>query len=271
MGGSITSAAKDILAALASKGALFPAELRSLAGLLPSQLDDALRELAGAGLATSDSFSAVRRLFSLSPASSRARKYTALAAGGRWSAFPPPLSPIEKSEQLTAWCYSLLRRWGVVCRDTVLLEKHAPPWRELHAVLRKMEARGLVRGGRFVAMLAGQQFALEPTIAALRAVRDNPPGFSPVVLSACDPLNVFGILDDSPRVACSHRNFLLVEDGRLVASYVPSRESDPVVFHEERLPSERAEFTRGLLRGRMPNDNSLSALDSAISPEEASE
>jgi ATP-dependent Lhr-like helicase len=251
-GASLTSGAKDVVAALAAKGALFPAELRQLAGLLPAQMDDALRELAGAGLATSDSFSAVRRLFALSAASSRARKNAALAPGGRWSAFPPPLAAIDKVDRLTSWCQALLRRWGVVCRDTVLLEKHAPPWRELHAVLRKLEARGIVRGGRFVSMLGGQQFALEGTITALRAVRDNPPAFSPVVISACDPLNVFGVLDDSPRVAVSHRNFLLVEDGRLIATFVPSRESDPVVFHEERLPTERAEFTRALLRGRMP-------------------
>ncbi len=248
---SLSSSAKDIVAALATKGALFPAELRQVAGLLPSQLDDALRELAGAGLATSDSFAAVRRLFALSAASSRARKHAALAPGGRWSAFPPVLPPIEKIDRLTAWCHALLRRWGVICRDTVLLEKHAPPWRDLHAILRRMEARGEVRGGRFVSMLAGQQFALEPTITALRAVRDNPPAFSPVVLSACDPLNVFGILDDSPRVAVSHRNFLLVEDGRLIATFVPSREGDPVVFHEDRLVTEKADLTRSLLRGKM--------------------
>lgn len=269
LGGSITSAAKDVVEALATKGALFPAELRQLTSLLPTQLDDALRELAGAGLATSDSFSAVRRLFALSAAGARARKNAALAPGGRWSAFPPPLPPIEKIDRLTAWCRALLRRWGVVCRDMVLLEKHAPPWREIHTVLRRMEARGEVRGGRFVAMLGGQQFALEPTISALRAVRDNPPAFTPVVLSACDPLNVFGILDDSPRVPVSHRNFLLVEDGRLIATYVPSREADPVVFHEERLPTERADITRALLRGRMPDKAGLeTAVTEAITPDD---
>lgn len=161
---------------------------------------------------------------------------------------------MEKTDRLMQWCHTLLRRWGVVCRDTVLLEKHAPPWRELHAVLRRMEARGEIRGGRFVGGLSGEQFALESSISALRAMRDQPPASRAVVLSACDPLNVFGLLDDSPRIPASHRNFLLVEDGRLVASFVPSRVGDPIVFHEERSPAERAEFTRGLLRGKMQSD-----------------
>jgi ATP-dependent helicase Lhr and Lhr-like helicase len=264
---SISGAAKDIVDALSTKGALFPAELRQQASLLPAQLDDALRELAGAGLATSDSFSAVRRLFALSSASARARKHAALAPGGRWSAFPPNIAPVEKIDRLTAWCHTLLRRWGVICRDIIQLEKHAPPWRELHSILRRLEARGEVRGGRFVSGIAGEQFALEQSISALRAVRDNPPASQPVVLSACDPLNVFGLLDDSPRVPASHRNFLLVEDGRLVATFVPSREGDPVVFHEERSPIERAELTRGLLRGRiaLPNDEPIAETSSEAS------
>lgn len=264
----LSGGAKDIVEALAQKGALFPAEIRQLAGLLPAQLDDALRELAGAGLATSDSFSAVRRLFALSAASSRSRKHAALAPGGRWSSFPPATSLLEKVDRLTQWCHTLLRRWGVVCRDTVQLEKHAPPWRELHPILRRMEARGEVRGGRFVSGVSGEQFALEKSITALRAVRDNPPGMQPVVISACDPLNVFGVIDDSPRVATSHRNFLLVEDGRLVATYVPSREGDPIIFHEERSPVERAELTRGLLRGRIAAsaDNTTQELKTEAMP-----
>jgi ATP-dependent Lhr-like helicase len=88
----------------------------------------------------------------------------------------------------------------VVFRDLLAREAGAPPWRELLPIYRALEARGELRGGRFVAGLSGEQFALPEAVEALRAVRRSPREGERVELSAADPLNLLGILLPGPRV-----------------------------------------------------------------------
>jgi len=94
----------------------------------------------------------------------------------------------------------MLRRYGVVVRELLARESRAPSWRELVSVYRRLEDRGEIRGGRFVAGLVGEQFALPEAVEALRAVRRKPDERETVVVSAADPLNLLGILFPGPRL-----------------------------------------------------------------------
>jgi ATP-dependent Lhr-like helicase len=117
----------------------------------------------------------------------------------------------ETVERLAA---QYLRRWGVVFRDVLAREAAPPPWRELLRVYRTLEARGAVRGGRFVAGFTGEQFALPEAVDALRAVRRTPrEGAERVELSGADPLNLAGILTPGPRVPAVLGQRLLLVDG----------------------------------------------------------
>jgi ATP-dependent Lhr-like helicase len=90
----------------------------------------------------------------------------------------------------------LLARWGVVFRDIIARENLAPRWRDLLIAFRRMEARGEIRGGRFVAGYVGEQFALPEAIEALRAARRNAAAGSEELteVSAYDPLQLTGII-----------------------------------------------------------------------------
>ena len=113
---------------------------------------------------------------------------------------------------------TLLRRYGVVFWR--LLEREAdwlPPWRDLLRVYRRLEARGEIRGGRFVAGFAGEQFALPEAIGTLREVRRRPPSDEWIAVSGADPLNLVGILTPGPRLAALTGNRLLYRDGVPIA------------------------------------------------------
>jgi ATP-dependent Lhr-like helicase len=107
----------------------------------------------------------------------------------------------------------LLRRWGVVVREICARESRMPPWRVLLGALRALEARGEIRGGRFVAGLVGEQFALPEAVEALRAVRRRSGTTETVVVAAADPLNLVGILVPGPRVAATAREVVAYRDG----------------------------------------------------------
>jgi ATP-dependent Lhr-like helicase len=125
---------------------------------------------------------------------------------------PDPRAPRARPplEDLAA---QLLRRWGVVFRDLLAREPGAPPWRELLPIYRAGEARGELRGGRFVAGLSGEQFALPAAVEALRAVRRAPREGERVELSAADPLNLVGILLPGPRVPATLGARIALVDG----------------------------------------------------------
>jgi len=205
-------------------GALFPAQLGSLLTLMPSQVDDVLGELAAWGLVTSDGYPALRTLLGVKSTakrrwlrrSPRGRRSSSQSAG-RWtllrSAFLPTITPEERTEH---WCRLLLRRYGVMFRDLLANESSAPPWQELVRTYRRLEARGEIRGGRFVAGVGGEQYALLEVIAALRAAADRPDE-KPIVLPATDPLNVSGRIISGPRVPALPGQAILIAAGGIQA------------------------------------------------------
>jgi ATP-dependent Lhr-like helicase len=150
----------------------------------------------------------------------RKRGSTARAPAGRWSLFPGPLADNQRDEYVERWCQLLLNRYGVLFRELLSRESAAPPWHALVSVLRRLEWRGELRGGRFVAGVAGEQFASETAIKLLRAVRDEPANDQRrqrwVALAAADPLNLVGIVTPGRRIAASHKAALILQNGRCV-------------------------------------------------------
>ncbi|MCY2967342.1 MAG: hypothetical protein NT069_27525, partial [Planctomycetota bacterium] len=131
-------------------------------------------------------------------------------------------SPLDRTatEIVENWAWQLLRRWGVVFRDLLEREPGAPRWFELLQVLRRLEARGEIRGGRFITGVAGEQFALGDTVRLLRQLRDDGPKQELVILSAADPLNLVGILTKHDRVTSNASNKLAYLDGHPIAALV---------------------------------------------------
>jgi ATP-dependent helicase Lhr and Lhr-like helicase len=202
-----SSEAAAVKAVLEKRGASFFHELVAATGLLPSFVERALGELAGTGLVSADSFAGLRAL--LAPAEKRKNL---VEAAGRWS-----LLSFEKTDDVEAVARTLLKRYGVVFRS-LLQRESLPPWRELVRVYRRLEARGEIRGGRFVAGFGGEQFAAPDAVGRLRAVRKLEKDGEAVVLSGADPLNLVGILTPEARVPAVHRNRILMRDGVAIAA-----------------------------------------------------
>ena len=218
---ALSADAEAVKGVLEWKGACFFAELVSGAGLLPTRLESALGELAGRGLVTSDSFAGLRALLTPSekrpPLGDRQRRRRGTApygvdAAGRWSLLrregEGPGSAGEVTRSLRSWerpeverfARTLLKRYGLVFRRLLAREPLAPPWRDLVMVYRRLEARGELRGGRFVSGFTGEQFALPEAVTMLRQVRREAPGDAFLVLSAADPLNLTGVVTPGERI-----------------------------------------------------------------------
>ncbi|MHB8514099.1 MAG: DEAD/DEAH box helicase [Dehalococcoidia bacterium] len=222
-------AASAVLDALREHGALFFDDLAAVTRDLPSKLEEALWTLVSRGIVTGDGFEALRQI--MAPrGSSRARaarrhgRHSALRGGrsgapsGRWSIvhrFREEASLVEDLAEQVAM--QLLVRYGVVFRDLVARENFAVPWRDVVRALRRMEARGMVRGGRFVSGFIGEQYGLPEAVDGLRRVRRQERGGDTVRLSATDPLNLAGIITPGPRVAALPRNALVLRDGVAVS------------------------------------------------------
>jgi ATP-dependent Lhr-like helicase len=182
---------------LARRGACFFAELVSASGQPVEAVEDALWDLLGRGLVTADAVDNLRVL--LSP--KRRRQQRALKRGGpgRWSLLRPEGSATEE-ERLACLGRLLLARWGIVFRDLVVREPLAPPWRELIRHYRRLEARGEIRGGRFLAGVGGEQFAFPDAVEVARTVRRTRLSGQRIEVAAVDPLNLTGIVTPGPRV-----------------------------------------------------------------------
>jgi len=200
--------AAAVLETLRKRGALFPAELVAATGLLPSMVERGLAELSGTGNATSDSFAGLRAL--LAPAEKRKAM---VESAGRWALLSTSLD-----SNFEAVARTLLKRYGIVFRSLLQRESNLPPWRELVRVYRRLEARGEIRGGRFISGFGGEQFAAADAVGRLRAIRKRAPLDELLVLSAVDPLNLVGILTPEARVAAVYRNRILVRDGLPIAA-----------------------------------------------------
>ncbi|HEY1867774.1 MAG TPA: hypothetical protein VGG70_05710, partial [Candidatus Cybelea sp.] len=188
--GALSHAAREVLEEIERLHAPFFAEIVRATKRLPSEVEEALWQLVAAGLVTADGFDALRSLSDakrrLGEKGLRARPR---ASSGRWTLMAAAAERVDRE----SFARRLLARWGVVFRDVIARESLAPPWRELLIVLRRMEARGEIRGGRFVAGFVGEQFALPEAVDALRAARRS--GETDLVsLANYDPLNLTGIV-----------------------------------------------------------------------------
>ena len=203
-------------------GASFFDEIVDDTHLLRTQVEEALAELVAAGQVISDSFGGLRALLTPPRHHRRRASGARLAGAGRWVLVKRKRGdehrPAHKAERIEQIALALLRRYGVVFMR--MLEREAgslPRWRDLLRVYRKLEARGEIRGGRFVSGFSGEQFALPEAIAALRAIRRHAPDDSLVSVSGADPLNLAGILTPGPKLAALTGNRVLYRDGIPIA------------------------------------------------------
>jgi len=217
--GALSVTAQDILKFLRARGASFFPEMTAGTRHLPSEVEEGLWQLVAAGLVTADSFAALR---SLSRGETKRAKHPRRRGQprrtreGRWSLLEH-LATVP-GDRVEFWAHQCLRRYGIVCRESLIRETSAPPWRELLQVLRRFEARGELRGGRFIAGLSGEQFALPEAVEALRALRRKESRGRYVRVSACDPLNLAGILTPGPRIPAVYGNRVVYRDGVPVAA-----------------------------------------------------
>jgi ATP-dependent Lhr-like helicase len=207
--------AQRVAAELERRGAAFAADLAAALAEPPGAVDDALWELVRTGAVNADGFAGLRAL--LAPRDGRPRR----AIAGRWSLLhrdaPPRTDDAGEfgDGSPVAHARLYLRRYGVVMRallDPRGRETAAPPWRELVQVYRRLEARGEIRGGRFVTGVSGEQYALPEALEALRALRRTP-GEDDVTVPATDPLNLVGILTPGPKVPAVSGHSVIYRDG----------------------------------------------------------
>jgi ATP-dependent Lhr-like helicase len=263
--GKASPRAQSVVDCLREHGASFFDELMQGTGLLRSQLEEALAELVALGLVSSDSFGGLRAL--LVPSSERRpiaigrrKRRTAtfgMEGAGRWALIRAPRPAASDSVSSTAAgqeaiehvAHTLLRRYGVVFWR--LLEREAawlPPWRDLLRVFRRLESRGDIRGGRFVAGFSGEQFALPDAIAMLRETRRQGETGALVSVSGADPLNLVGTLTPGPRLPALANNRVLYRDGVPIALLA----AGAVQFLETMAPQEEWQAQKALLRAAPP-------------------
>jgi len=233
-------AAREVLDALRAGGAMFHAELRGATGRLPVEVEEGLWDLVARGMVTADGFQAVRSLLSAREAWKRrhrheqrlrlgARRAPTWREGGegRWALLPSPPAQHDADTLAEQVAGQLLARWGVVFWDVCARENLALPWRDVVWALRRLEARGLVRGGRFVSGFAGEQYAMPEAVEDLRRVRRSERRGELVRISAADPLNLVGIVLPGPRVTAVRTNAVTYRDGAVVGDAPGDRAASP--------------------------------------------
>jgi ATP-dependent Lhr-like helicase len=228
----LTPAAQRLAHYLHDRGASFFQDFVDTLGLLRAQIEEALAELVNKGMVSSDSFAGLRALLAPAPRRSpfkgykRRRIASSIEDAGRWALVESARRDVcavgeEESQgqmagmETIAW--TLLRRYGVICRQLLEREPALPPWRELLRIYHRLEARGEIRGGRFVAGMSGEQFALPEAVGALRDIRRQPKENKLVSITGADPLNLVGIVIPGVRVPALLTNRILYRDGVPIA------------------------------------------------------
>jgi len=259
---------------LQQHGASFFDQIQSRTGLLKSQLEAGLAELVSTGRLTSDSFTGLRALLtpdSKKPSTHRRRGRKAMFGvedAGRWSlldtfqATPAANTnargapgrnqwEVLNEEQLERLISIYLQRWGVLFRTLLERESFAPPWRIMLRALRKMELRGVLRGGRFVAGVGGEQFAFNDTVEDLRKFKNknenqaNKPYYS---LAATDPLNLLNLILPARKLSRLMNNRVLYRGGVPVAML----DAGEVIFLREVDPDEQWALQQALQKQIFP-------------------
>jgi ATP-dependent helicase Lhr and Lhr-like helicase len=271
----LTANAKEVIDCIQSQGALFFDEIADCARLLPTQVEEALAELVALGLVNSDSFGGLRALLVPSDrrksagGARRRRRITlfGMADSGRWALVRRPLAsaadaapkraPSEPSadprkrddEAIENAVRALLRRWGVIFWKLISLEADwLPPWRDLLRCCRRLEARGEIRGGRFVAGFSGEQYATPEAVGLLRDVRRKQNNGQLIAVSAADPLNLVGVITPEGRLPALTGNRVLYRDGIPIALFAAGE----VRFLVPLEPKEQWEAQNAILRRHVP-------------------
>ena len=254
---NLSGTALQLLEVLRTHGASFFADLQHDARLLGTQVEQALAELVAHGLVTCDSFAGLRTLVMPEDRRNKLRRkrgaHDPMDDAGRWSLTRRPRLVAGDAPGALAAPHVehiarvLLRRYGVVFRKLLEREEGLPPWRELYYVLRRLEARGEVRGGRFVSGFSGEQFALPEAAAALRKTAKTP-GRERVAISAVDPLNLAGIVTPGDKVPRLPGNRLLFEGGVPVAVQAGGE----IRYLQELAPAAQWEVKNLLIRRQQP-------------------
>ena len=230
---TLSAMALEVARFLERHGASFLTDIARGTGLLKIKVEEALWQLVAHGLATGDGVAGLRVLLTPDHKRVERRRSLRIISGGRsperampvgrWSLWGHSSSADRPNNEalLERRARQLLERYGIVFRDLLAREMSMPPWRSLLGVYRRLEARGEVRGGRFVNGFVGEQFALPEAVDALRATRRRETEHSPVIVSAADPLNLVGIITPGARVspysnqAIAYRNGVVIDVGLL--------------------------------------------------------
>jgi ATP-dependent Lhr-like helicase len=221
----LSDLARRVCETLAARGACFARDLAASCGAGDPDINDALAELVSAGLVASDGFAGLRAIVRAA-SSSRVdvsgvpgiAGRSATPSAGRWSLLRGSDDGPDTGAVVAAQAWALLRRYGVVFRRVLAREANMPPWRDLTRVFRRLEARGEIRGGRFVSGMAGEQFALPDAVERLREVRRSTATGQLITISAADPLNLTGILTSGERVRAIDANRIVYRDGIAIAA-----------------------------------------------------
>jgi ATP-dependent Lhr-like helicase len=217
----VSARAAKVAEFIRENGASFFDEIVDGTRLLRTQIEEALAELVAAGQVISDSFGGLRALLTPRRHHKRRPNRARLSGAGRWALVKRKRvdgNASAKAERVEEIALALLRRYGVVFMR--MLEREAswlPKWRDLLRVYRKLEARGEIRGGRFVSGFSGEQFALPEAVTSLRSIRRRALDDSLVSVSGADPLNLAGILTPGAKLAALAGNRVLYRDGIPIA------------------------------------------------------
>ena len=242
----LSTGARGILAYLEARGASFFDDILAETGASGLDAAAALGELIAQGRVSADGFAGLRAFTGAS-----ARRLRAVAEAGRWSCVVRRAADAGDigEDGVEAVARTLLRRYGVVFKALLARESITVPWRDLLREFRRLEARGEIRGGRFVAGFTGEQYALPEAVETLRRVRRAPADGAVVTLSAADPLNLTGVVCLGERVSTTASTRITFRDGVPIATLTGSRKIDWI---EPQSPDGEWEGRNALLRRRIP-------------------
>jgi ATP-dependent Lhr-like helicase len=174
-----------------------------------------------------------------------------MADAGRWALVRRPMMTpgAADGQAVEAVVRTLLRRWGVIFWKLLAREASwLPPWREILMCCRRLEARGEIRGGRFIAGFSGEQFALPEAVAPLREARRRSATGQLISVSGADPLNLIGILTPGGRLPSLAGNRLLYRDGLPIATFAAGE----VELLESIEPHEEWRIRQAVLKRHVP-------------------
>jgi ATP-dependent Lhr-like helicase len=240
----LRGSAEPVLDRLRSQGASFVHDLASACGMTVDDVHRALGELVAGGYVSSDGAAGLRRVIGATPWSAGAHR---AGPDGRWFALRES-GEVLRDVAVETLAWTLLHRYGVVFRRVLAREAPGVPWRELVSVYRRLEARGEIRGGRFVSGMAGEQFALADAVERLREMRRSGVDNRLITISAADPLNFTGIITPGDRIRAAQGNRIVYRNGVPIAA----REGDVLKRLAEVDPAVAAEAAAAAVGRRVP-------------------